>query len=41
MTATLVLTGEMTMSDAEAAKEEQRPDFIYPSLLEVDKEMFG
>ena len=40
VTATLVLTGETTMKDVESAREEQRPDFIYPSLLEVDKEMF-
>ena len=40
ITATLVLTGEATLNDVENAPEESKPDFIYPSLAEVDKEIF-
>ena len=41
ITATLVLTGEATLEDVENAPEESKPDFIYPSLAEVDKEIFN
>lgn len=40
MTATLVLSGEATLDDAEKLPEYERPDFVYPSLKEVDKDMF-
>lgn len=36
----LVLTGEASMADAESAAENEKPDFIYPSLREVYKDMF-
>ncbi|MBR6645693.1 MAG: HAD-IIA family hydrolase [Clostridia bacterium] len=41
ITAVLVLTGEATLEDVENAPEESKPDFIYPSLAEVDKEIFN
>lgn len=41
VTATLVLTGETTEADVASAKPEQRPDYVFKSLYEVDKEMFG
>lgn len=41
VTAVLVLTGETVMADVEAAAPADRPDLIFPSLDEVDKEMFG
>ena len=37
----LVLSGETTETDVEAADEGDRPDFLFPSLLEVDKAIFG
>ena len=37
----LVLTGETTMEIVEAADEADRPDFIFDSLDEVDKAIFG
>lgn len=37
----LVLSGETQISDVEKASDSERPDFIFPSLLEVDQEMFG
>ncbi len=40
VTAILVLTGETTTDDVEKAEEKDRPDFIYPSLAEVDRAMF-
>lgn len=40
VTATLVLSGETTASQAEAAADEDKPDFIYPSLAEVCADMF-
>lgn len=40
VTATLVLTGETTEADVAAANPEQRPDYVFKSLYEVDKEMF-
>lgn len=41
VTAVLVLTGETTERDVEAAAPEDRPDFVYPSLAEVDSALFG
>ena len=41
VTSVLVLTGETTAEDVEAAEEKDRPDLIYPSLNEVDRELFG
>ena len=41
VTAILVLTGETQMADVEAADEKDAPDFIFPSLAEADKEIFG
>jgi HAD superfamily hydrolase (TIGR01450 family) len=41
VTAVLVLTGETTMEDVEAAEEKDRPDFIFDSLDDVDHKMFG
>ena len=40
ITATLVLTGEATLDDVKNAPENSTPDFIYPSLAEVDKDIF-
>ncbi len=40
VTAVLVLTGETQMPDVEAAEEKDRPDFIFDSLDDVDKELF-
>ena len=37
----LVLSGETTETDVKAADESDRPDFVFPSLLEVDEAMFG
>ena len=37
----LVLTGETTPSDVENAADADKPDFVYPSLDEVDLAMFG
>ena len=39
--ATLVLTGETTLADAEAASEAERPDLMLPSLAEAEELMFG
>lgn len=41
VTAVLVLSGETTAADAEAAEPADRPDLTFPSLDEVDREMFG
>jgi HAD superfamily hydrolase (TIGR01450 family) len=35
VTAVLVLTGETSLSDVEQAKDDDKPDFIFPSLAEV------
>ena len=40
ITSTLVLTGEATLQEAENAPKGSKPDFIYPSLLEVDQDIF-
>ncbi len=40
VTATLVLTGETTMADVEAADTADRPDFVFDSLDEVDRAIF-
>ena len=37
----LVLSGETKAEDVEQASPEERPDFIFPSLKEVDDAMFG
>ena len=39
--AVLVLTGETTLGDVEAAPEEGRPDLLLPSLADADRLMFG
>ena len=41
VTAALVLSGETTPEDVEAATEADKPDFVFDSLDNVDKEMFG
>ena len=41
ITAVLVLTGETTLGDVEAAPEEGRPDLLLPSLADADRLMFG
>ncbi len=41
ITAVLVLTGESTLSDVDAAEEDMRPDMIFESLGEVDELLFG
>ena len=40
VTAVLVLSGETTQEQTDAAFPEDRPDFVYPSLAEVDAELF-
>ena len=37
----LVLTGETTQADVDSADACDRPDYVFPSLLEVDAAMFG
>ena len=37
----LVLSGETTEADVEAADAGDRPDYVFPSLREVDEAMFG
>lgn len=41
ITAALVLTGESTKADAEAAEPAMRPDMIFDSLAEADALLFG
>ena len=41
VTAILVLTGETTQSDVDAAQPTERPDMTFASLAEVDSLMFG
>ncbi len=41
VTSVLVLSGETTIADVEAAKTEDRPDLVFPSLDEVDQTMFA
>ncbi len=41
ITAALVLTGESTRADAEAAEPAMQPDMIFDSLGEVDELLFG
>ncbi len=41
VTAVLVLTGETTPADVEKADEKDRPDFVFDSLDDVDRLMFG
>ena len=41
VTAVLVLSGETKMEDVEKAEEQDRPDYIFPSLDEVDAAIFG
>ncbi len=40
VTAVLVLSGETQPNDVEAAEEADRPDFVFDSLDNVDREMF-
>lgn len=41
VTAVLVLSGESTLTDVKAAEEKDRPDYVFSSLDEVDRLMFG
>ena len=41
ITASLVLSGECTMEDVEAAEEQDRPDMIFADLGEADQLLFG
>lgn len=41
VTAVLVLSGETTPADVDAASVSEKPDFVFPSLDEVDQVMFG
>ena len=41
VTAVLVLSGETQPADVEAAAPADRPDFLFPSLDEVDQAVFG
>lgn len=41
VTSVLVLTGEATAQDAEAAMGDQRPDYVFPSVMEVYRTLFS
>lgn len=41
VTAVLVLSGETTPEDVDAASAAEKPDYVFPSLDEVDGVMFG
>ena len=41
VTAALVLSGESQLSDVYAADEADRPDFVFDSLADVDRIIFG
>ena len=41
VTGVLVLSGETTPDDVDAAAIADKPDFVFPSLDEVDQIMFG
>ena len=41
VTATLVLSGETTAEDVDAAAEADKPDYVFDSLDDVDQIMFG
>ena len=41
VTATLVLSGETTAEDVDAAAEADKPDYVFDSLDNVDQIMFG
>ena len=41
VTAVLVLSGETTPEDVDAASPAEKPDYVFPSLDEVDRVMFG
>jgi HAD superfamily hydrolase (TIGR01450 family) len=41
VTAVLVMTGETTEEDVDAADVAQKPDYVFPSLAEVDTVLFG
>ncbi len=41
VTSVLVLSGETQPEDVDAAKEKDKPDFVFPSLLEVNELFFG
>ena len=41
VTAVLVLSGETTAEDVDRATPQDKPDFVFESLAEVDKKIFG
>ena len=41
VTAVLVLSGETKIEDVAAAEEKDRPDYVFPSLDEVDQAIYG
>ena len=41
VTAVLVLSGETKMEDVDAAAEADKPDYVFPSLDEVNTAIFG
>jgi HAD superfamily hydrolase (TIGR01450 family) len=41
VTSVLVLSGETKEADVDAASVAEKPDFVFPSLAEVDEVMFG
>ena len=41
VTAVLVLSGETNANDVDKASSQDKPDFVFESLAEVDKEIFG
>ena len=41
VTAVLVLSGETNANDVDKASPQDKPDFVFESLAEVDKEIFG
>ena len=41
VTAVLVLSGETKASDVEAASPQDKPDFVFDSLADVDKMFFA
>lgn len=41
VTSVLVLSGETQPDDVDAANEADKPDYVFPSLAEVDQIMFG
>ena len=41
VTAVLVLSGETNANNVDKASSQDKPDFVFESLAEVDKEIFG